>query len=131
MAARTALDPAGWATTDVDLETQRLRVLAGLARLGRTAEQARFQAQYQALLAIADALADGYVQATYQHVLIALTTPGWAQRWQAPYRRRTRPTFASSTSLPLHRSLPEGYGIAADDNPALDDEEAERFWSDG
>jgi hypothetical protein len=93
MANRAPEDPAGWATTGVELETRRLRVLAGLARLGRTAEQQRFQAQYQALLAIADALADGYVQARYQHVLIALTTPGWAERWNALHRRRELRAF--------------------------------------
>jgi hypothetical protein len=81
-------DPGGWATTGVDLETRRVRVLWGLAALGRTAQQREFQARYQAFMEIDEALADGYVQARYQHVLISLTTPRRPQRSAAPHRRR-------------------------------------------
>jgi hypothetical protein len=131
MTARAPQDPAGWATTGVDLETRRLRVLAGLARLGRTAEQQRFQAQYQALLAVADALADGYVQARFQHVRIALSMPGWSERWEALYRRRNLRAFGPTTSLPVHTGFHQTYGTAADDgNPVVDDGEAERFWTE-
>ena len=56
-------DPAGWATTGIDLETRRVRVLWGLAALGRTAEQRQFLTHYQAFMEIDEALADGYVQA--------------------------------------------------------------------
>jgi hypothetical protein len=74
------LDPAGWATTGVDLETRRARILWGLATLGRTAEQRQFQSRYQAFMEIDEALADGYVQARYQHIIISLTTAGWDER---------------------------------------------------
>jgi hypothetical protein len=70
-------DPGGWATTGVDLETRRVRILWGLAALGRTAQQRQFQARYQAFMEIDEALADGYVQARYQHIIISLTTPRW------------------------------------------------------
>lgn len=79
-------DPAGWATTGVDLETRRVRVLWGLAALGRAAEQRQFQARYQAFMEIDQALANGYVQARYQHIIISLTTPGRAGRSEAPHR---------------------------------------------
>ena len=81
-------DPAGWATTGVDLETRRMRVLWGLAALGRAAEQRQFQARYQAFMELDQALADGYVQARYQHIIISLTTPHRPQRSEAAHRRR-------------------------------------------
>jgi hypothetical protein len=92
-------DPAGWATTGVDLETRRVRVLWGLAALGRTAQQRQFQARYQAFMEIDEALADGYVQARYQHILISLTTPRWAERSEARYRRRDLRPFRQRTPM--------------------------------
>jgi hypothetical protein len=80
-------DPAGWATTGIDLETRRARVLWGLAALGRTAEQHQFESRYQAFMKIDEALADGYVQARYQHVIISLTKQPRVQRSDAPPRR--------------------------------------------
>jgi hypothetical protein len=85
-------DPAGWATTGIALETRRVRVLWGLAALGRTAEQRQFQARYQAFMEIDQALADGYVQARYQHIIISLTRPRWAEQPHARDRRRNPPT---------------------------------------
>jgi hypothetical protein len=88
-------DPGGWATTGVDLETRRVRVLWGLAALGRTAQQREFQARYQAFMEIDEALADGYVQARYQHVLISLTTP-----------RRPRTADRRTTSMQVEAADP-------------------------
>jgi hypothetical protein len=92
-------DPAGWATTGVDLKTRRFRVLWGLAAPGRTAEQRQFQARYQAFMEVDQALADGYVQARYQHIIISLTTPGWPQRSDAPHRRRDPQAPEHRTSM--------------------------------
>jgi hypothetical protein len=83
-------DPAAWDTTGVDLETRRVRILWGLAALGRTAEQREFLSRCQAFMEIDEALADGYVQARYQHVIISLTKPGVAKQPNAPRRRRVR-----------------------------------------
>jgi hypothetical protein len=122
------LDPAGWATTGVDLETRRVRVLWGLAALGRTAEQRQFQSRYQAFVEIDQALADGYVQARYQHIIISLTTPGRPERSDVLYRQRNPREFdqrISTEVAPLKR-------IEADDNTSDDIGfgEAERFWTD-
>jgi hypothetical protein len=98
-------DPAGWASTGIDLETRRVRVLWGLAALGRTAEQRHFQARYQAFMEIDQALADGYVQARYQHVIISLTRPRLPERAHARYRQRNPPTSDSLEVDPsLHRT---------------------------
>jgi hypothetical protein len=121
-------DPAGWATTGVDLETRRVRVLWGLAVLGRTAEQRQFQARYQAFMEIDETLADGYVQARYQHIIISLTTPGRAGRSDARYRRRdlwrwtTTPPWRSTQLRPGSRSTTtpattEGSGRPSDSGP--------------
>jgi hypothetical protein len=77
-------------------------------------------------MAVAEALADGYVQARYQHVLIALTTPSWAERWQAWSRRRDRWAFHHRTALQLD---PSRSWIEDDDSPGygLDLGEAERY----
>jgi hypothetical protein len=106
-------DPAGWATTGIDLETRRVRVLWGLAALGRTAEQRQFQARYQAFVEIDEALADGYVQARYQHIIISLTRPRWAERSHARYRRRNPPASDYRTSLEVDPSVNR---IEADDD---------------
>jgi hypothetical protein len=110
-------DPAGWATTGIDLETRRVRVLWGLAALGRTAEQRRFQARYQAFMEVDEALADGYVQARYQHVIISLTTPGRAKRPDARHRRRDPPALDHRTSMEVDPPLSR---IEADGNPGDD-----------
>jgi hypothetical protein len=106
-------DPAGWATTGIDLETRRVRVLWGLAALGRTAEQRQFQSCYQAFMEIDEALADGYVQARYQHIIISLTRPRWAERAHARYRRRNPQVLDHRTSMEIDPSLNR---IEADDN---------------
>jgi hypothetical protein len=124
------LDPAGWATTGVDLETRRVRVLWGLAVLGRTAEQRQFQSHCQAFMEIDEALADGYVQARYQHIIISLTTPDWAKRSDARSRRRDLWALDHRTSMAVDPSL---HGMEADDDNPGDDRgfgEAERFWGD-
>jgi hypothetical protein len=108
MTTREPPDPADWATTGIDLETRRVRVLWGLAALGRTAEQRQFQARYQAFMEVDEALADGYVQARYQHVIISLTTPGRAKRSDARHRRRD-PQALDHIDPPLS-------GIEADGN---------------
>jgi hypothetical protein len=97
-------DPAGWATTGVDLETRRVRVLWGLSALGRTAQQRQFQARYQAFMEIDEALADGYVQARYQHIIISLTTPREPRRSDAPPRRRDPRAFHPRTSMEVDPS---------------------------
>jgi hypothetical protein len=94
-------DPAHWATTGVDLETRRVRVLWGLAALGRTAEQRRFQSRYQAFMEVDEALADGYVQARYQHIIISLTTPRRTRRSDAPHRRRDPGADLEAATDPL------------------------------
>jgi hypothetical protein len=106
-------DPAGWATTGIELETRRVRVLWGLAALGRTAEQRQFQARYQAFMEIDEALADGYVQARYQHIIISLTTPRWPQRSAAPHRRRDPRALHHRTSMEVDPSV---NGIQTDDD---------------
>ena len=124
------LDPAGWATTGVDLETRRVRVLWGLAVLGRTAEQRQFQARYQAFMEIDEALADGYVQARYQHIIISLTTPGQAGRSDALYRRPDLWALNHRTSMAVDPAVTR---VEADDDNTGDDRgfgEAERFWTD-
>jgi hypothetical protein len=125
------LDPAGWETTGVDLETRRVRVLWGLAALGRTAEQRQFQARCQAFMEIDEALADGYVQARYQHIIISLTTPGWTERSDARYRRRDPWASDHRTSTAVDPAVNR---IQVDDDNTSDDigwGEAERFWTDG
>jgi hypothetical protein len=99
MTTRQPPDPAGWATTGVDLETRRRRVLWGLAALGRTAQQRHVQARYQAFMEIDEALADGYLQARYQHILISLTPPRRPQRAAAPHRRRDPRALDQTTSM--------------------------------
>jgi hypothetical protein len=124
------LDPAGWATTGVDLETRRVRVLWGLAALGRTAEQRQFQARCQAFMEIDEALADGYVQARYQHIIISLTTPGSAERSEARDRRRDLWALDHGTSMAVDPAVNR---IEVDDDNTGDDSgfgEAERFWTD-
>jgi hypothetical protein len=106
-------DPAGWATTGVDLETRRVRVLWGLAALGRTDQQRQFQARYQAFMEIDEALADGYVQARYQHIVISLTAPRWPRRSDAPHRRRDPRAFHPRTSMEVD---PSPNRIQTDDN---------------
>ena len=101
MTTRQPPDPGGWATTGVDLQTRRLRVLWGLAALGRSAQQQQFQARYQAFMDIDQALADGYVQARYQHILISLTTPRRPQRAAAPPRRRDPQPLHHTTAMQL------------------------------
>lgn len=112
MTTREPPDPAGWATTGIDLDTRRVRVLWGLAALGRTAEQRQFQARYQAFMEVDEALADGYVQARYQHVIISLTTPGRAKRSDARHRRRDPQALDHRTSMevdpPLSRIEADG-----------------------
>jgi len=123
------LDPAGWATTGVDLETRRIRVLWGLAALGRTAEQRQFQSRCQAFMEIDQALADGYVQARYQHIIISLTTPDWAERSDARDRRRDLWALDHRTSMAVD---PAVNWIEADDDNTGDDSgygEAEQFWT--
>jgi hypothetical protein len=123
-------DPAGWATTGVDLETRRVRVLWGLAVLGRTAEQRQFQARYQAFMEIDETLADGYVQARYQHIIISLTTPGRAGRSDARYRRRDLGAVDHNTSMAVD---PAATRVGVDDHSSGDDRGfwgAERFWTD-
>jgi hypothetical protein len=122
------LDPAGWATTGIDLETRRVRVLWGLAALGRAAEQRQFQSRYQAFMEIDQALADGYVQARYQHIIISLTMPGRPGRSDVWYRQRNPREFDHRTSMevaPVKR-------VEADDNTSGDVGygEAERFWTE-
>ena len=107
------LDPAGWATTGVDLETRRVRVLWGLAALGRTAEQRQFQSRCQAFMEIDEALADGYVQARYQHIIISLTTPGSAERWDARSGRRDLWALDHRTSMVVDPAVNR---IEADDD---------------
>jgi hypothetical protein len=97
-------DPGGWATTGVDLETRRVRVLWGLAALGRTAQQRQFQARYQAFMELDEALADGYVQARYQHIIISLTTPRRPRRSDAPPRRRDPRASHPRTSMQVDPS---------------------------
>jgi hypothetical protein len=124
------LDPAGWATTGVDLETRRIRVLWGLAALGRTAEQRQFQSRCQAFMEIDEALADGYVQARYQHIIISLTTPAGAERSDARYRRRDLWAVDHGTSMAVDPAVNR---IEADDDNTSDDSgygEAEQFWTD-
>jgi hypothetical protein len=124
------LDPAGWATTGVDLETRRVRVLWGLAALGRIAEQRQFQARYQAFMEIDEALADGYVQARYQHIIISLTTPGRAGRSDARYRRPDLWALNHRTSMAVDPAVTR---VEADDDNTGDDKgfgEAERLWTD-
>jgi len=124
------LDLAGWATTGVDLETRRIRVLWGLAALGRTGEQRQFHARCQAFMEIDEALADGYVQARYQHIIISLTTPDWVERSDARYRRPDRWALDHRTSTAVEPALTR---IEADDDNTGDDVgygEAERFWTD-
>ena len=106
-------DPADWATTGVDLGTRRVRVLWGLAALGRTAEQRQFQARYQAFMEIDEALADGYVQAKYQHIIISLTRPRMAERAHARNRRRNPPASDHTTSLEIDPSVNR---VEADDH---------------
>lgn len=106
-------DPGGWATTGVDLQTRRVRVLWGLAALGRTAQQRQFQARYQAFMEIDEALADGYVQARYQHIIISLTTPRRPRRSDAPHRRRDRRAFQQTTSMQVD---PSPNSIQTDDH---------------
>jgi hypothetical protein len=106
-------DPGGWATTGVDLETRRVRILWGLAALGRTAQQRQFQARYQAFMEIDEALADGYVQARYQHIIISLTRPRWPRQSAAPHRRRDLRAFHQTTSIEVDRSRNR---IQTDDN---------------
>ena len=107
------LDPAGWATTGVDLETRRVRVLWGLAALGHTAEQRQFQSRCQAFMEIDEALADGYIQARYQHIIISLTTPGSAERWDARSRRRDLWALDHRTSMVVDPAVNR---IEADDD---------------
>jgi hypothetical protein len=124
------LDPAGWATTGVDLETRRIRVLWGLAALGRTAEQRQFQSRCQAFMEIDEALADGYVQARYQHIIISLTTPDWAERSDPRSRRRDLWALDHRTSMAADPAVNR---VEADDDNPGDDigyGEAERFWTD-
>jgi hypothetical protein len=124
------LDPASWATTGVDLETRRVRVLWGLAALGRIAEQRQFQARYQAFMEIDEALADGYVQARYQHIIISLTTPGRAGRSDARYRRPDLWALNHRTSMAVDPAVTR---VEADDDNTGDDKgfgEAERLWTD-
>jgi hypothetical protein len=131
MTTRGPLDPAGWATTGVDLETRRVRVLWGLAALGRTGEQRQFQSRYQAFMEIDEALADGYVQARYQHIIISLTTPDWAERSDARYRRHDLWALDHWTSTAVDPAVNR---VEADDDNTGDDigyGEAERFWTDG
>lgn len=106
-------DPAGWATTGVDLETRRVRILWGLATLGRTAEQRQFQSRYQAFMEIDRALADSYVQARYQHIVISLTTPARPERSDARDRRRDPWALHQRTSMEVD---PSPNGIQTDDN---------------
>jgi hypothetical protein len=130
MTTHGPLDPAGWATTGVDLETRRVRVLWGLATLGRTAERQQFLARYQAFMEIDQALADGYVQARYQHIIISLTTPGWAERSDVLDRRRDPRAVDHWTSRAVESSSNR---ILVDDDNTSDDigfGEAERFWTD-
>jgi hypothetical protein len=118
-------DPADWATTGIDLETRRVRVLWGLAALGRSAEQWRFQARYQAFMEVDEALADGYVQARYQHIIISLTTPGYAKRPDARHRRRDPPALDDGTSMEVE---PSPKRIQADDNPGDEFETTSDRW---
>jgi hypothetical protein len=119
------LDPAGWATTGVDLETRRVRVLWGLAALGRTAEQRQFQARYQAFMEIDQALADGYVQARYQHIIISLTTPGRPDERLHGTAGATRGRW---TTGPFMAVGPSVNRVEADDDMGYG--EAERYWTD-
>lgn len=124
------LDPASWATTGVDLETRRVRILWGLAALGRTAQQRQFQSRYQAFMEIDQALADGYVQARYQHIIISLTTPGRPERPAARDHRRDPRALDHWTFMAVDPSVNR---VEADDDNTGDDMgygEAERFWTD-
>jgi hypothetical protein len=130
MTTREPPDPAGWATTGIDLETRRVRVLWGLAALGRTAEQRQFLTHYQAFMEIDEALADGYVQARYQHIIISLTTPGRAGRSDARYRRPDLWAVDHRTSMAVDPAVTR---MEADDDNTGDDIRfggAERFWTD-
>ena len=123
------LDLAGWAITGVDLETRRVRVLWGLAALGRMAEQRQFQSRYRAFMKIDEALADGYVQARYQHIIIALT-PAWAERSDALDRRGDPRRL---DQRPFMEVGPSVNWVEADDHHTSYDlgfGEAERFWTD-
>jgi hypothetical protein len=104
--------------------------VGGLAVLGRTAEQRQFQARYQAFMEIDEALADGYVQARYQHIIISLTTPGRAGRSDARYRRPDLWALNHRTSMAVD---PAVTSVEADDDNTGDDKgsgEAERIWTD-
>jgi hypothetical protein len=120
------LDPAGWATTGVDLETRRVRVLWGLAALGRTGEQRQFQARYQAFMEIDEALADGYVQARYQHIIISLTTPGRPERSEARHRRDDPRALDQRTFMAVGLSV--NRAVADDDNTGDDMGYGEAEW---
>jgi hypothetical protein len=53
---------------------------------------------------IDEALADGYVQARYQHILISLTRPRRPRRSAVPHRRRDPRAFQQTTSMQLDPS---------------------------
>jgi hypothetical protein len=89
-------DIAQWPTTGVDLETRRRRVLAALAAMGRTAEQAQFRTTLAKRTRIALAtenygLLERYVQGWYLLVIALRTKPGWAAEWD---RLRANPSAA-------------------------------------
>jgi hypothetical protein len=130
MTTRRLLDPAGWATTGVDLETRRVRVLWGLAALGRTGEQRQFQARYQAFMEIDEALADGYVQARYQHIIISLTTPDWVERSDARHRRRDLWALDHRTSTAVDPAVNRFEADGDNTGDEMGYGEAERFWAD-
>jgi hypothetical protein len=124
------LNPAGWATTEVDLETRRVRVLWGLAALGRSAQQRQFQSRCQAFMEIDKALADGYVQARYQHIIISLTTPGRPERSATRDRRRDPQALGYRTFMAVGPSVNR---VEADEDNTGGDMgygEAGRFWTD-
>jgi hypothetical protein len=91
------LDIKHWATTGVDLETRRRRVLAALAAMGRTEEQQQFRRgvakRVRAGLAMEDyGLLERYVQGWYLNVIALRTQPGWAAEWDQ--LRATAPAAA-------------------------------------
>jgi hypothetical protein len=102
------LDIDQWATTGVDLETRRRRVLAALAAMNRTDEQQQFRRtlakRTRAALANENyGLLERYVQGWYLHVIALQTRPGWAAEWDR--LRQHPPATDPSAAEPLEDVL--------------------------
>lgn len=102
------LDIDQWATTGVDLEIRRRRILAALAAMGRTDEQEQFRRtlakRTRAALATENyGLLERYVQGWYLHVIALRTRPGWAAEWDR--LRQNPPAADPSAAEPLEDVL--------------------------